>query len=587
MGSLAQRLRGAGGAARLPQTFLLPFGAVMLVMAALVTPVAEFPLNDDWVYTEMVRELVEHHRFYAHPYRGSLAVTLTGWGGLVSWLFGSSYTVLRCSTLLLALVAIWATARGALEQGLPRPLCLLCGAMLLANPVFLSLSYTFMSDVPFAAAAGAAGYCYVRALRRRSAWHAFWGSTWLALGCATRQIGVLIAAAFLVAELVSWARGRERPEPRLLLGFAAPLLLGAFLYVVAFGLPSGEIAYFWPEGAEKPSLLGSIPTLLSQAGAAIVYLGLFTLPIAFVKLAALARGRTRRTRKQWLAFGSICVALQLAAVSVEGSHVAIGRIPLLPNILYDLGTGPVTLRDVYVLGAPNPVSIGGWWWVVHLLALASAALLLVDLLPRIARSVRGRREPGDDDDRREAGALFLGLWLAAMTLFPYHLFTRFLYDRYLLALLFPVTILAAGSLLPAERGALRPGWIGAVLIFAFSLAGVQDYLAWNGARWAAADYLRSERGVGEREIDGGFEYNGTYLSAEYRRRHGVTSFFDQGPGGFWLLDETAYSIFVNRPVGCGVAGRPGHTVAVKEFPYFSWLGMQTREILVTRCDALP
>lgn len=587
MGCLSQRLQGSGGASRLPQTFVLPFGAAMLAMTALVTPAAEFPLNDDWVYTEMVRELLAHHHFYAHPYRGSLAVTLTAWGGLVSWLFGWSYTVLRCSTLVLALVGVWATAKGALEQGLQRPLCLLCGAMLLANPVFLNLSYTFMSDVPFAAAAGAAGYCYVRALRRRSAWYAFWGSTWLALACATRQIGVLIAAAFLVAELVSWARGRERAQPRLLLGFAAPLLLGALLYVTDFGLPSGEIAYFWPTGAEKPSLLRSIPTLLSQAGAAIIYLGLFTLPIAFVKLAALAGGRTRRTWKQWLAFGSICVALQLAAVSTEGSRINIGRIPLLPNVLYDLGTGPVTLRDVYVLGAPKPVSIGGWWWVVHLLALASAALLLVDLLPWIARSLRGSREPANEDDRREAGALFLALWLAAMTMFPYFLFTRFLYDRYLLALLFPLTILAAGSLLPAERSALRWGWIGAGLIFAFSLAGVQDYLAWNGARWEAVDYLRSERGVGDLEIDGGFEYNGSYLSAEYRRRHGVTSFFDQGPGGFWLLDETAYSIFMNRPSGCGVGGRPGRTVAVKEFPYFSWLGMQTREIQVTRCDAIP
>jgi hypothetical protein len=114
-----------------------------------VSPVADFPLNDDWVYAEIVRDLLEARRFYEHPDRGSRVITLVGWGALASSIFGFSHTVLRCSTLVLALVATWATTRGALQNDLPRPLAFLCGAMLLANPVFLNLAYAFMSDVPF------------------------------------------------------------------------------------------------------------------------------------------------------------------------------------------------------------------------------------------------------------------------------------------------------------------------------------------------------------------------------------------------------------------------------------------------------
>jgi hypothetical protein len=254
-------------------------------------------------------------------------------------------------------------------------------------------------------------------------------------------------------------------------------------------------------------------------------------------------------------------------------------LPLLGDTLYDLGTGPITLRDVYALGYPRPDGIGDWWWLVQILSLGSAALLAVDVLTGATRHAFARRaaEGGTpvDAERRGARTLFLVLWLAAIALFPYHLLTQNLYDRYLLPALFPVTILAAGTLAPPSRAALRTAWIVTALMFAFSLASVRDYLAWNRARWEAADWLRYERGIDERRIDGGYEYNGTYLSAEYRRRHGVTSFFSQGSGRFWLLEETEYAIYANPVAGCR---------RLKDFPYRSWLGLGTRRLFALHCD---
>ncbi len=212
------------------------------------------------------------------------------------------------------------------------------------------------------------------------------------------------------------------------------------------------------------------------------------------------------------------------------------------------------------------------------MALCSTALLLVDVVPSLARHVFGRRDaraPAQaENEAYRARTLFLALWIGAVVFLPYRLVTERLYDRYLLLTLFPVAILAVGSLKPAGRGARRTAWIGAGLAFVFSLFCVQDYLAWNTARWQAVDYLRFERGLGETEIDGGFEYNGSYLSAEHRKRYGMTSFWAQGPGRFWLLEETRYAVYMTDVPACE---------QLKDFPYFSWLRMETRSVFAVHC----
>jgi hypothetical protein len=42
----------------------------------------------------------------------------------------------------------------------------------------------------------------------------------------------------------------------------------------------------------------------------------------------------------------------------------------------------------------------------------------------------------------------------------------------------------------------------------FSIAGTYDYLSWNRARWKAIDFLKKEKNISLRDIEGGFEYDG-------------------------------------------------------------------------------
>ena len=93
-----------------------PLCALALLTLCLVSPFGDFPLNDDWAYAKNVRELVENGR-YASSYM-VLAIAQTLWGSAFAAIFGLDYSVLRLSTLLLALASDLAVrALCAIELG--------------------------------------------------------------------------------------------------------------------------------------------------------------------------------------------------------------------------------------------------------------------------------------------------------------------------------------------------------------------------------------------------------------------------------------------------------------------------------------
>src|SRR5438045_5503778 len=87
---------------------LLSVGALWIAMSALVNPIGDFPLYDDWRYAFGVRAILESGRFEL-PYPGAPNVFLQAyWGALFCLPSGFSFTALRFSTLTLGAVGIMA-----------------------------------------------------------------------------------------------------------------------------------------------------------------------------------------------------------------------------------------------------------------------------------------------------------------------------------------------------------------------------------------------------------------------------------------------------------------------------------------------
>ena len=133
----------------LRSSLLLAVAAALIVLVGLVSPVGDFPLNDDFVYAASVEALLERGELAPHPFSQALALVHTLWGSLFVLILGTGHTALRIATLVLAGVALWATGRCAEARGMSSGKALLCAGLLFCNPVFLNLSYTFMTDVAF------------------------------------------------------------------------------------------------------------------------------------------------------------------------------------------------------------------------------------------------------------------------------------------------------------------------------------------------------------------------------------------------------------------------------------------------------
>jgi hypothetical protein len=247
-----------------------------------------------------------------------------------------------------------------------------------------------------------------------------------------------------------------------------------------------------------------------------VYLGLFLFPLILWigprKLKALCRPRL--------------VNLMTLVYAVMGAYVLRHmRMPLLRNILYDLGLGPAILQG----GSPSVPTAGkGFWAVVTLAGFLGSVVLVGATLLAIGKTRKSLPTPAG---KKELLVILLASGLIYLVPLSILTFTGRAFDRYVLFLV-PLGIVIL-FLLASDAGRAKAGSLiislavaSLILYGAFSIAGTHDYLSWNRARWQALTNLETERRVGPDDIDGGFEFNAWYLyDSSYRASPGKSWYF--------------------------------------------------------------
>lgn len=556
----------------LRSSLLLAVAAALIVLVGLVSPVGDFPLNDDFVYAASVEALLERGELAPHPFSQALALVHTLWGSLFVLILGTGHTALRIATLVLAGVALWATGRCAEARGMSSGKALLCAGLLFCNPVFLNLSYTFMTDVAFLAPLCLAGLFYLRALADRRPRDLVWAGLMAVLATGIRQFGLALPLAFAGAVALEIVLGRRRVSRAEVFAFVGPLATGLVL-LWSLGPEASNAAWSkWSPPVVPPPSLATVAGLCAtHAAQALLYAGLFLSPLLWPLAAWQCRAR------KGLRLGGV---LGLLAVGLVVWVVAGARaLPSLPNVLYDLGAGPLTFRDflIHQNWSANPVSMGSAWWLVTALAMATLLLLMAALVPVAVRAL-ARGVQGDANESRSeiAQDLFLLAWTGIVLLTPYYLLSYNMFDRYLLPAIPPLAILAVAHTRWTHRSsAIASASCLAVLVF--SVACLQNYMAWNHARWQGIEYLRADLAHPPAVIDGGYEFNGVHTSAAFRRPERRGGFYDQGPLGFWVLDDR-YAVTMGPRRGF----KP-----IKRIPYFSWLGLRERHLLVIERKQAP
>ncbi|MEW6270734.1 MAG: glycosyltransferase family 39 protein [Thermodesulfobacteriota bacterium] len=504
-----------------------------LLLALVLRPFQDAPFVDDWVYAWSVEQLLAGRglvilEWSAHP---NFAQVL--WGALLAWPVGFSFVALRVSTWVAALLALCALQLLLRELGVARRDAFLGTALVAANPVFVMLAATFMTDVPLVAALLWAALAFVVALRRRSDG---WLAAFVVLACVASAVRVVAVAAPIAAvATLALHGGPWGRRPARLVAAAAPL---AFLAVLlawtdaravhvadlshVVGSPTFRRRWLLETLIGRPELV--LQAVLFAAGS--VGLALLPLAAAIVDRAVLRRALP------------VACALGLAVVLARATGVD-WPPPLAPTFTWtwtELGASES-------LVAPKPDHVAPAWATASATGAAFVSFALVMAL------VLRRLRP-EEAFLAWAAAGQLGL-IAILWLF---------YDRYMLPLL-PLLV----ALALAARPRLRPR-VAVALLAAFALVGalgLRDHLAYSGALWEAVARLRA-RGVPDAEIDGGYVVNGWL---HFVREPGKQPRDAAGRVVFPWITEAAGVLpyqLTNRPL-------PGWTV-LDSVPYERWLG---------------
>lgn len=453
------------------------YGLVYLM----VRPLADAPVVDSWIYQHAVELLRRTGEIRFVGYTQAMPLGQVVYGALWSRLFGAGYASLDLSVAVLGAagaVLFYALSRSC---GAQRGSALLATGLLVANPCYLFLSFSFMTEVPFLALL-MAGYWAFAAAGQRSETRRLWACAALTvLAFLVRPFALAAIAGYICAVLIfghagegEAGAGRAR-RLKLAAPFVAALALCAIAWIWATVLKPepwmlqrsvGRLAYLFRVPAATYIGAGVLGPML--------YLGVVMSPLTLVRLPG-------RRWRQGLALGG---ALLGAALLCGWLSRGLQETPELSCF--------GGWRNALVLRGLSPrFSWSGWARgpVLVLASLGSAGLILAaaGLRKRITRA-------------SAAVLLTAGFyWCGSIPLWLFN-------DRYYLVLVPAACLLLALS--PPPGRALRAAAIGGLAVLGLvSMVGVYDQQRGLEAVLAAMNSLERQ-GVPRADIDAGYPLNG-------------------------------------------------------------------------------
>ena len=459
---------------------------LFLVQVLLVPPFGNFPLNDDWTAALSVQAFVEHGEIYYPSWLSAMSHVPILYGILATKLFGFSFVVLRVGTLLLSLASAMVLYAVLRRMRVVESEAVMLTGLLCVNPLYMSVSYTFLSDIPALFLLVLSVYCFVRAAKERP-------NTLLLLlaalvsvvGFFTRQVNILWLAA-MGSVVAKWVWDKRYSARQLLVAFGQPAVLCVVLYVVLgqVHLLPGQIgARFLPDG------FSYMETFCKNIWQFTVLLGLFFSPLT---LSILAANRECRHSQR----------LGIFVVTGAGLAIVMGCLltdfQFMGNIIshYGLGTTRAVMQgDLIVWGRE--------WWYVVLYIIGGGLVGALSFLLYEYRALFNLKS-----STVRACLIFIALYGGLLSIIQ-------AYDRYIL-LLIPLLLILLVPLLTLRYSKMV--MIALLLAqWSYGIVGTHNYLAWQQARWQLSDRLLS-RSIAPEKIEGGYEWDGWQY---YRQTRGA------------------------------------------------------------------
>lgn len=538
---------------------------IWTVAILIVNPLGNFPLNDDWAYGQNVFNIVQDGNWIFEDWLAMTLIAQVVWGAFFCKLFGTTFTVLRISTLLLAFLGMWGTYKCFFEVSRKEQWAF-WGTLLIAfNPWYFSLSFTFMTDVPFYCCFIWSFYFFLCALKNDQKGDILLGMLFAVLATLIRQFGLLTPLAFGVTYLLK-RRNREAIIIAVIPFMATYGIMT--LYIKWLEMVRGLSAGFGRLSLFVERLLNhlSIETILERSGQLFFYWGLFLLPFLFW-----TDTKTRQTSTKRFSILFVLVGLSVYFFFLSAWE----QIPT-GNVFYNLGLGPKVLKDTYFKINLTPVLSSTNWVIFKIVGFGAALFLIWRILINYIQLDIKQILAVDEWD--------WGKTFAGCVMLPYLSFLLvdyYFWDRYFLLLLPFWVIILNTNTSHEKQWAKVIGKIIFVIIALFSITATHDYLAWNRARWNALNELTNQASNQStnqpinqsteqptNQIDGGFEFN-AWRGTNRRKRNPIS----KNGKAWWFIEDDKYVVSFG-PINC--------YEAVKNYPFTSFLPPGKTDILLLK-----
>lgn len=482
--------------------------SIALTAFAVVWPVGEYPILDDWAFVKSLEHL---------HYEGKLVVmewnpmSLTGhlvWGLIFTKLLGFSFLSTKIAVFCAGLLLTLLVYRFATRHGTPPRIAFLGATALLLNPLFLVHIFMYMTDVTGLVWQWLSITCLSLALAkscRAQTVLLLFSSIFWSMAFLTRQHGVtvpLAAAAYVFIfdrSLLRWSV----TVPAVLPGIA---LCALGLYWHAIHQPSNASfqasAELVKHFLKSPPFL-SLPYIFWSYA---VYVGLFVGPLAL----AIRGSRPQLSRVPMLIVViSIWVGIQYwTHACMNGYH-----FPYCRNVITLFGM--FHPHELVIWSRPQ-LWDREWGMAVGLAGVIS--ILLWTFWLAVSASIA----PDDSSNQstvRRSGVRFMGV-LFAFQLAYIIVTTPIVYDRHLL-LLAPTAIALLAVAIPMING-ISLDWPLSIMTLAgyayYGLTCSHDIHAVSRAVFLEGKDLL-DAGVPPDQIDGGYAFDGWYM---YEQSHSAS-----------------------------------------------------------------
>ena len=523
-----------------------------ILFALFLWPVGNYPLNDDWVYAKGVLLTLEQGRYSVTGYESAWGVPQVLLGVLLCKLFGFSHSLLRCVGILSALVSAFGLLYLLLRSKLDKNIATMTALTFLFFPPVVGTSFSFMTDMMFAAFWIWALIFTYESHEEKSYIKLFLACLLIVLSILQRQFGILIpVAASGIAGIIVLQKVVQRTKPSCFdIVFGLTQLLLSSMYFI--------IDKFWwqtLQGNWSPPIEISIHLLSFSHNwtISVIYAGILSAPLLFVS----------RFKKNDFSLFSVAFLLFFIVSSLLIIFVRNELFPFFGNLISDFGF----LKPGEVLIGIRPVILTPFFKLVFSLIGTAGGFLLIYAFAQTITGLCSGLKNGFNN--------VFAIGLGSSALFYLAVLVQFretLFDRYLIPVFILVSPLSFIYLNIKKQFRIqtfkRLLFVTCILFVCFSYTFEYEFLDLSKARWDACQYAVS-KGIPAQNIEGGYEWN-----YSYRKRRPAEDPAQSVQFGWWNMgtyEEPTHAIVSYSDVD--IQGLPTQTIS---FPYKSFYSKNTK-----------